>query len=277
MRPTNLRGTTMATFTDVFERKEIKYRLSAGQHRMVLGALAGRMAPDLYGRTCVSSLYFDTADRLLIDRSLEKPLYKEKLRLRWYGALREGDRVYLEVKKKFKGVVYKRRIGCSYAAARAYLEGMPYEQACTRHPLDDPLMNAEAAAPRSVQIAGEIDQFILRYQPLRPSMLIACERTAYVPVEGLKTGAPSGAADGLRITFDEGITYCDLLQSRTGRAGEGTASPLTASGEAVMEIKASGPYPLWLVHGLPDVVLEVRRGVPSVRLEEGRPLCLMRL
>ena len=83
----------MASFTDTFERKEVKYRLNAKQHREVLDALAGRMAADEYGRTRITSLYFDTPTRDLIARSLEKPLYKEKLRVRWYGTPTSGERV----------------------------------------------------------------------------------------------------------------------------------------------------------------------------------------
>lgn len=118
----------MASYCEVFERTEKKYRLDACQHRSMLAALAGRMEPDVFGVTRITSLYFDTPDRLLIERSLDKPLYKEKLRLRRYGeATDEGDCVFVEIKKKYKGVVYKRRVGMSQAAANAYLGGMPYE------------------------------------------------------------------------------------------------------------------------------------------------------
>ena len=253
----------MATFTDVFERKEVKYRLSAQQHCFMLEALAGRMAPDEYGRTRITSLYLDTPDRLLIDRSLEKPLYKEKLRLRWYGVAQKDDRVYIEIKKKHKGVVYKRRVGCSYTAAQAYLAGMPYQQACARYPMADPLMNEEATAPRSLQIADEIDQFALRYRTLAPSMLIACDRTAYAPVDllmgdaGVAAAAALGAgaaqtgpAADLRITFDADIAYSDVLSAATACSNGEASQSLLAAGEAVMEIKAAGPFPLWLVHAL---------------------------
>ena len=103
----------MASFTDTFERKEVKYRLNAKQHRCVLDALAGRMAADEYGRTRITSLYFDTPSRDLIARSLEKPLYKEKLRVRSYGTPLQSERAYVEIKKKYDGIVYKRRVGCS--------------------------------------------------------------------------------------------------------------------------------------------------------------------
>ena len=131
----------MASFTDTFERKEVKYCLNAKQHREVLDALAGRMAADEYGRTRITSLYFDTPTRDLIARSLEKPLYKEKLRLRWYGTPTSGERVYVEIKKKYDGIVYK--------------------------------------------------------------------RTAYAPV-------PGADADGLRITFDSGVAYRDVLAGERG-------------------------------------------------------------
>lgn len=256
----------MATHTDVFERKEVKYRLSAGQLRALVSALEGRMAPDAFGRTRVTSLYFDTPARSLIDRSLEKPLYKEKLRLRAYGAPAPDGLVFIELKKKFKGIVYKRRVGCSYRAARAYLAGVSYEQACARFPLADAEAAAESRSPRSLQIAAEIDQFMLRHEPLVPSMYIACERVAYAPVfdavgehvggshaDMLRGGLRDDVPSDLRITFDEAIAYRDLFadSSATGVAVS-VYVPLLGAGEAVMEVKASGPFPLWLVRALDE-------------------------
>jgi hypothetical protein len=172
----------MASFTDTFERKEVKYRLNAKQHREVLDALAGRMAADEYGRTRITSLYFDTPTRDLIARSLEKPLYKEKLRLRWYGTPTSGERVYVEIKKKYDGIVY--------------------------------------------------------------------ERTAYAPVPGVD-------ADGLRITFDSGVAYRDVL---AGERGAGSAfHPLLGLGETIMEVKTAGAYPSWLVEVLGGCQADARR------------------
>ncbi|MFR4804965.1 MAG: VTC domain-containing protein [Eggerthellaceae bacterium] len=245
----------MTTFTDVFERKEVKYRLDARQHRAMAAALRGRMAPDAFGRTRIVSRYFDTPERALIERSLDKPLYKEKLRLRSYGSSQADDRVFVEIKKKYKGIVYKRRVGCSLAAAEAYLGGTPYEQACMRFPLPDPAMAAESLSPRSAQIAREIDEFIARYRPLRPSMLIECERVAYASIATIAAAAGDGATglraltdvpDDLRITFDTRIVYGDLFARDAGAA----AHPLLPDGDAVMEIKSSGPFPLWLVRAL---------------------------
>ena len=232
----------MASFTDTFERKEVKYRLNAKQHREVLDALAGRMVADEYGRTRITSLYFDTPTRDLIARSLEKPLYKEKLRLRWYGTPTSGERVYVEVKKKHDGIVYKRRVGCSLTAAYAYLMGrVPYENACVQNPLSDQLQQDEALTLHSIQIAREIDAFAARYRNLRPSMYIVCERTAYAPV-------PGADAEGLRITFDSGVAYRDVL---AGEREAGSAfHPLLGLGETIMEVKTAGAYPPWLVEVL---------------------------
>lgn len=227
----------MASYCEVFERTEKKYRLDARQHRSMLAALAGRMELDAFGVTRITSLYFDTPDRLLIERSLDKPLYKEKLRLRRYGeATDEGDCVFIEIKKKYKGVVYKRRVGMSQAAANAYLGGMPYERACARFPLTDPCAAAESTSARSRQIVREIDRFRERYGTLRPSMTIVCDRAAYAPLD------PS---DGeLRVTFDTDLAFCDRF------ARHASARPLLAPGEAVMEVKNAGPLPLWLTRAL---------------------------
>lgn len=232
----------MASFTDTFERKEVKYRLNAKQHRCVLDALAGRMAADEYGRTRITSLYFDTPSRKLIARSLEKPLYKEKLRVRSYGTPLQSERVYVEIKKKYDGIVYKRRVGCSQAAALSYLMGgVPYENACAMNPLVDPLQQVEALAPRSLQIAREIDSFVARYRNLRPSMYIVCERTAYAPV-------PGGDAEGLRITFDAGVSYRDAMAS--GKHFDESYHPLLGLGEVIMEVKTGAAFPSWLVEAL---------------------------
>ena len=59
----------------------------------------------------------------LIRASLEKPAYKEKLRLRSYGVTEPGGEVFLELKKKYKGIVYKRRITLPEDAAGEFIAG----------------------------------------------------------------------------------------------------------------------------------------------------------
>ena len=248
----------MTSYQEVFERKEVKYRLDAAQRHAMLTALEGRMAVDDYGTTSIVSRYFDTPDRALIERSLDKPLYKEKLRVRSYGIPGEDDQVFVELKKKYQGIVYKRRVGCSYAAARAYMGGMPYEQACREFPLPDPILAEASLSPRSLQIAREIDAFKERYTPLRASMVTICDRTAYAPLAIGGEGEAADVPSTLRITFDENVSYRDLFEEaliarasrRRSPVGFGMPRPLLPADEAIMEVKCAGPFPLWLVDAL---------------------------
>lgn len=93
-----------------FERYEKKYCLTLSQQRFLLERMTPYMKKDAYGEYTICNIYYDTDDFRLIRASLEKPIYKEKLRVRSYGVPQEDGRVFVELKKKFDGVVYKRRI-----------------------------------------------------------------------------------------------------------------------------------------------------------------------
>ena len=96
-------------FQSVFKRYELKYLLTTEQKERVLQAMEPYMKLDKYGRTTIRNLYFDTDNYLLIRRSIEKPVYKEKLRIRSYNKATCDSKVFVELKKKYKHVVYKRR------------------------------------------------------------------------------------------------------------------------------------------------------------------------
>ena len=231
----------MATAADTFERKEKKYLITTGQCAAIKAGLAAHMRLDDYGATRIDSLYLDTDDRSLICRSLEKPLYKEKLRIRSYGAFSEADTVFVEIKKKFMGIVYKRRVRMSAEGARHYASGMSYEEAQGAFPVPGSTTSAELA-PGKIQIAREIDAFFRRYEPLKPSMLISCMREAWCPLEGHEDDCVD------RITFDEDICYVDLMdESSVMRL------PVTAPDQVVMEIKCAGGYPTWFASLLSSV------------------------
>ena len=100
-----------------FKRYEIKYLLTQQQKEAVLQAMKPYMKLDGYGRTVIRNIYFDTGNFRLIRRSLEKPSYKEKLRIRSYQTAADDDSVFVELKKKYKSVVYKRRVSASYEDA----------------------------------------------------------------------------------------------------------------------------------------------------------------
>lgn len=93
-----------------FERYEKKYMLTPAQLRVMLTGMKAHMVPDQYGKYTICNIYYDTPDWRLIRASLEKPVYKEKLRVRSYGVAAPDGKVFVEIKKKFDGVVYKRRI-----------------------------------------------------------------------------------------------------------------------------------------------------------------------
>ncbi len=205
----------MGNLTYVFERVERKFLLTPAQYAGLMRTLPEYMQADQYGESTILSLYLDTDDSLLIRRSLEKPVYKEKLRLRSYGVPREMDNVFLEVKKKVRGVVYKRRICLPLAQAMECL--------------------AQGSVPAAGgQIGREIAYMLRRYR-LRPAVLLAYDRTAYAELE------PS--PNRLRITIDRDIRSRQTdLDLRLGAAGE----LLLAPGMRLMEIKTAHAIPLWL-------------------------------
>lgn len=277
----------MAAYSSMFKRVEKKYRIGAAERAAVEAAAGGPMAVDAYGRTRITSLYLDTPERSMIARSVEKPLYKEKLRLRAYGdaagvalmgafgagpivrepgglPLSDGEvetrvaaglqvpgaaaalPVFFGIKKKFKGIVYKRRLALTLPAALAFVSGLPYEQACARWPLSDAALAAAALSPVTRQIARELEAAMDRWLPLVPSMGIACDRVAwaYRP-EMLEEREDDELFDSeLRITFDDCLEYLDC------HCFHSPWRPIIESSESVMEIKSAGPYPPWLVEVL---------------------------
>lgn len=277
----------MAAYSSVFKRVEKKYRIGAAERAAVEAAAGGPMAVDAYGRTRITSLYLDTPERAMIARSVEKPLYREKLRLRAYGdaagvalmgafgagpivrepgglPLSDGEvetrvaaglqvpgaaaalPVFFGIKKKFKGIVYKRRLALTLPAALAFVSGLPYEQACARWPLSDAALAAAALSPVTRQIARELEMAMDRWLPLVPSMGIACDRVAwaYRPEMFQEREGDELFDSELRITFDDCLEYLDCHRFRS------PWRPIIESSESVMEIKSAGPYPPWLVEVL---------------------------
>lgn len=235
------KGRIMATAADTFERKEKKYLITVEQCAAIKAGLAAHMRLDDYGATRIDSLYMDTPDRALICRSLEKPLYKEKLRIRSYGPFSEAETVFVEIKKKYKGIVYKRRVRMSAEGARAYVRGLSYEEAQARFPIEGSTLEKELA-PGKVQIAREIDAFFKRYDGLDSSMLISCMREAWCRID------PEDEDCVDRITFDEDICYVDLMEESSVMR-----RPVTAPDQVIMEIKCAGGYPVWLCDLLSSV------------------------
>lgn len=203
-----------------FERYEKKYCLTLSQQRFLLERMTPYMKKDAYGEYTICNIYYDTDDYRLIRASLEKPVYKEKLRVRSYGVPTDGGRVFVEIKKKYDGVVYKRRITASPADAAAFLR-----------------------TGKSTQPLGQIGREIAWFQRTYhtgPKVFLAYDRAAF-----------AGADDpAVRITFDTDIRWrTTALDLRRGDYG----APLLPPEQILMELKLPGACPLWLSRALTDI------------------------
>lgn len=203
---------------NIFQRWELKYLVDSRQRAMLEQAFERRIRPDSHGESCISNIYYDTPDYRLIRQSLEKPVYKEKLRLRSYGRVQPQDEVFLELKKKYKGVVYKRRISLSNWEAENYMSG-------------------NLQLTEDSQIGREIDYFKRYYGNLQPAVYLCYDRCAYYSTEDFN----------LRATFDRRIRWRQEDMSLTAPAG---GQHLLLPHQSLFEIKTASSIPLWLVEVL---------------------------
>ena len=197
----------------VMKRYELKYIISPEQEAHLKEGLEGHMIPDEYGKTSIASLYYDTPGYRLINASIEKPFFKEKMRLRSYGLATEESPVFLELKRKAYGIVYKRRVQSTIPLVKKFFSG-------------------EGEICAGGQINREITYFRDLYGDLSPAFLIIYDRTAYFE--------PGG---DLRLTIDNAPRYrtedLDLSVSMEG-------IPLLPEGYSILEIKVQEAMPLWL-------------------------------
>lgn len=204
----------------IFKRYEIKYLVNENQRNELTDLMKNYMQNDEYGQSTISNIYFDTPENLLIRRSIDKPVYKEKLRLRAYNAASPESKVFVELKKKYHSVVYKRRISLPYGEAMDYL-------------CDD------VKPQKAGQILNEIDYFKSYYKNLAPKMFIGYDREAFY----------SKTDRNFRVTFDNNIFYREFDLSLTS---DSYGNPLLPEGCSLLEIKTSGSVPLWLTHFLTE-------------------------
>lgn len=196
-----------------FKRYEKKYLLTPYTQIDLLQQLQPYIKEDTYGKYTICNIYYDTDDWHLIRESIEKPVYKEKLRVRSYGTPAETDKVFIELKRKCNGIVYKRRISTEEYMLEPFLYGL---QAENRY--------------------GQIGQEILWFQSVHktvPKVFIAYDRIAFTGLEDAN----------LRITFDTNMRWRDTdLDLCMGDYG----NPLLSTNQILMEIKMPGACPLWL-------------------------------
>ena len=197
-----------------FKRYELKYLLNKKEKEEILLAMKPHMKLDDYGRTVIRNIYFDTENFRLIRRSLEKPVYKEKLRIRSYKPVQITDPVFVEIKKKYKSVVYKRRL---LLPEKTVMESF----------------RTGESLPVCSQIGDEIQYFREYYKNLQPSVFLSYEREAFYSLDG----------SDFRVTFDENILY---RRNDISLGSEIYGHPLLGKQQTLMEIKTSGGIPLWM-------------------------------
>ena len=205
-----------------FERIEKKFMMDQAQYEAFINAVAEELAVDEYGLHTICNIYFDTDHNDLISRSIEKPVYKEKFRLRSYGVPKDDSTVFLEIKKKYDGIVYKRRVQMSLKDAKRYLStGIRPDKMAHQ------------------QIMKEIDYFVQYYKP-QPKQFIAYDRIAMYGVHD----------DQLRLTIDQNIRERreDLFLEH-GSYGR----RILPENTYLMEIKVPGAMPLWLARILSEL------------------------
>jgi len=203
----------------IFDRVEKKYVISETQYKELIERLKGKMQLDKYGFSTICNIYFDTNNYELIRTSLDKPVYKEKIRLRSYGVPTLESKVFLEIKKKYKGVVNKRRIEMTLQEAYDYID--------------------RGIIKEDTQIMREIDYCFKRYD-LKPAIYLAYDRYAYQGLEDPE----------FRVTFDFNIRSRDNdLRLEKGDYGD----LLSDEPIYVMEVKTLGSIPMWFVKILSEL------------------------
>lgn len=203
-------------FQTVFKRYELKYMLTFEQKERILRAMEPYMALDDYGRTVIRNIYFDTDHYRLVRHSIEGLGYKEKLRIRSYDKAEPESAVFVELKKKYQSIVYKRRVSLPEETAMKWALG-------------------ERPCPEKTQISQEIDYFLAYYETLHPVVFLSYEREAFYAKD----------QSDFRVTFDDTILgRREDLSLKT----EAYGTLLLPENMTLMEVKCSNGIPMWLVH-----------------------------
>lgn len=205
-----------------FKRIEKKYVISEAQKQSLLPLLHEHMELDPYCLNDttyrIQNIYFDTENNDLIIKSISKPIYKEKMRLRKYT---NDERIFLEIKKKVAGVVGKRRIKLTPEEADDFiLRGIK------------PVKHK----PLNKQIVDEMSFFLSRYK-VKPMVYISYDRLGFFDKNDPE----------LRLTFDSNIRS---KRNNLEWDKNDYEHALLPEDKYVIEVKGVKNFPLWLVNAL---------------------------
>lgn len=202
---------------EVFRRTEKKYLLNKTQYNELFKKIESYLLKDKYFESTICNIYYDTCNNDLIISSMEKQLYKEKIRLRSYCVPNIESKVFLEIKKKYKGIISKRRVELKLQ------DFYKYEQ-------------NKIIPDCNKQIMEELDYCFNKYN-LIPSIYIGYDRKSYYSKEN----------HNLRITIDTNIrSRTEDLKLELGDSGK----LLFKEKKYLMEVKVLGSFPIWFVEAL---------------------------
>lgn len=203
---------------NIIDRCEQKYFITNEQYNYLIKKIGKKLEKDKYFKERIYNVYFDNDNMDLINRSMDKPMYKEKIRLRSYLVPKNDEIVFLEIKKKYKDTSNKRRIEISYNDALNYIY--------------------KGIIPINSQIMNEIDYCFKKYN-LKPVINITYDRLAYYLKED----------ENVRLTFDNNVKYdmndklLNDIRSDDKLFNEGY----------IMEIKTFNGLPRWLIDALDEL------------------------
>lgn len=209
-----------------FQRIEQKYILTEEEYKLLFEKINSHLEKDYYYKSTICNLYFDTDYNDLIVNSLEKPPYKQKVRVRSYNAANVDDNVFLELKGKHKGIVFKRREKIRLDELYKYLE------------------SGTIPKNNNNQIMKEIDYIIKRYN-LKPKIFLAYDRLSYYDKDNVN----------FRVTFDMNLrSRNEDLNLELGDTGK----LFSKEKFYIMELKSLTSIPLWFIKVLSELKIYSR-------------------
>lgn len=202
--------------SNFFRRVEKKYIINRKEYLILKKIMEEKMVEDEHGKSTICNIYLDTDNFDLVKHSITKPAFKDKVRLRSYNIPKFDTKVFLEVKRKYDGVVSKRRIELKLKDFYNYINN--------NNKIEDS------------QIKQELDYYF-EYYNLKPKMYVSYNRVAYYDKQDRD----------FRITFDSNILARDYdLNLENGNYGENVLN----ENQYIMEVKTLGAIPMWFVRVL---------------------------
>ena len=220
----------------VFNRVEKKYLITNSEKKKLMSLIKKHMKPDKYYESLVYNIYFDNDSFDFINQSIDWTDFKEKVRARSYGGY---DRVFLEIKTKIRSkennIGYKRRVMITHSDFKKLIKKKATVEELSRQVIE---------TGNDIQIAKEVD-YLINYFDLSPKILVIYNRTSY-----------KGEND-LRVTFDENLKYRDHNLELKSKKNDKIY--FKDDRNIIMEIKAGGALPLWLVKKLSEMKVYPQR------------------